>query len=116
MTGCQGISYEPKIGVSGAINTKSPQEKYLATCIEYEEELAKDIDNLVMLKREAMHLIDQINDANCIDVLYKRYFEYKKWEEIAVEMDYDYRTVLRIHGKALVEFNKIINPKEEQNE
>ena len=108
MRGSVAISYEPKIGVSGSVNTKSPQEKYLSICIEYEEELAQDIDNLMLLKREAMRLIDQIDDADCIDLLYKRYFQFMKWEEIAVEMKYAYRSIIRLHGKALHKMDKII--------
>lgn len=108
MLGSVAISYEPKIGVSGAVNTKSPQEKYLCICIEYEEELAQDVDNLMLLKREAMRLIDQIDDADCIDLLYKRYFQFMKWEQIAVEKNYSYQGILKLHGRALQKFDRIL--------
>lgn len=107
-SGLKGISYEKKEGVNNTPNDKSPQETYIYKLLEYQDELKKDIDELVEYRQEAMHLIDQINDANCIDVLYKRYFEYKKWEEIALEMNYAYRSIIRLHGEALHKMDKII--------
>lgn len=106
MSGCKAISYEPKEGV-GSASTKSPQEKFINRYLEYEKEIQKDIDNLVAHKKEAMFYIDQIKDANCVDILYKRYFQRMKWEEIAVSKNYSYRGILKLHGKALQEFGKV---------
>ena len=43
-----------------------------------------------------------------IDLLYQRYFQYKEWEEIAVDIGMTYRNVYRLHGRALLSFeNKL---------
>ena len=84
------------------------QEKLIDKYIEYQNELETSIKELVSYKQEAMNLIDKIDNADCVDVLYKRYLQFKKWEQIAIDMNYAYRTVLRIHGQALKEFEKLL--------
>lgn len=84
------------------------QEKLIDEYVEYQNELETSIKQLVSYKQETMNLIDKIHNADCVDVLYKRYFQFKKWEQIAVEMNYAYRTVLRIHGQALKEFESLL--------
>lgn len=48
--------------------------------------------------------IEQLEDENQKTVLVLRYLRNMTWEEIAEEMLYSYRTVHRIHGKALEKF------------
>ena len=50
--------------------------------------------------------IQSLDSPVYIDILYKRYVEYKTLEEIAVEMSYSYRQVLRLHGLALQDFKR----------
>lgn len=84
------------------------QEKLIDKYIEYQNELETSIKELVSYKQEAMNLIDKIDNADYVDVLYKRYFQFKKWEQIAIDMNYAYRTVLRIHGQAIKEFDRLL--------
>ena len=107
MKGVTGISYEEK--TSGSVNNKSPQEKLVHKYIAYKDELEKDINKLAKCKSQAMNLIDKIEDADCLDVLYKRYFQFKKWEQIAIEKNYSYQGICKIHGKALKSLNKVLN-------
>ena len=106
MKGVTGISYDEKI--SSSSNNKSPQEKMIYKYLAYKEELQENINELTEHKKQAMSLIDKIENAEYIEVLYKRYFQYMKWEQIAVDMDYTYRNILYIHGKALIELNEIL--------
>lgn len=106
MQGVTAISYEPKI--SGAVNNNAPQDRLMPKYIEYQKELEKDINELIVLRKNAICLIDKLENADCIRVLYERYVMYKKWEEIAIGMNYAYRTVLRIHGQALKDFTEIL--------
>lgn len=75
--------------------------------IDLERELNADIDRLIDLKREVMKVIDQIEEPYC-DILYKRYFRYMRWEEIALEMHYTYQWVCVLHGKALLMVKELI--------
>ena len=72
----------------------------IAKIVDLQNEINSEIDALVDRKREIMQLLDEIDPkSSCL--LYKRYFEFKTWEQIAVEMGYSYRQVTRLHGKAL---------------
>lgn len=106
MEGCSAISYEPKIGTSGTPSIKSPQEKYYPILDRYEKEIAVDIDRLIDVKREVMAVIDSLDDPDEINLLYMRYFQYLKWEEIAYKMNFSYMHVHRIHGSALQSVEK----------
>ena len=39
------------------------------------------------------------------EILSRRYLLGQSWEKIAVEMNYGYRHVLKIHGRALAHFS-----------
>ena len=105
MTGCAGITYEEKVQ-SGSPNEKSPQEKWYPLLDKYQKQLSQQVMDLMEYKKEIMETIDKLTDPNHIAVLYKRYFEFKQWEEIAVDMHYSYRGVLKLHGRALQEYEK----------
>lgn len=79
----------------------------VAKIVDLQNEINADIDKLVDLKEEVMKVIDQIDDPFC-DLLYKRYFQFKKWEVIAVEMGYTFRHVTRMHGEALKKVNDVL--------
>lgn len=55
--------------------------------------------------KEITDRIEHLQDENEKDVLLYRYIKGMKWEDIAVKMSIGYRHVLRIHGKALENFN-----------
>ena len=99
----KGLSYGEKI--QGSFQSDQ-RENMIASIVDYEAELHKDIDKLIELKKEISTTIDKIEDADCVNVLYKRYFEYKTWEKISDEMFLTPRRVLQIHGKALIQFYK----------
>lgn len=107
MRGVSGKGFEPSYGAGTKI--KSSQEMYISKYLEYKEELNKDIENLINVKREMLDKVNLLDDADCIDVLYKRYFQFKKWEEIAVEKSYTYQGICKIHGRALTKLDKILN-------
>lgn len=66
----------------------------------------KEWDQLLDLRKEARERIMQLEDGRFRAVLTERYLNNKRWEQIAVDMNYTYRNVLYLHGKALQEFGK----------
>ena len=74
-----------------------------------EEEVDQQIDQFVYLKNQIINQIQELKDVNYVQVLFKRYVEYKALEVIAVEMGYTYQYVRILHGHALQDFEKIIN-------
>lgn len=80
----------------------------VAKIVDLQDEINRKIDKYVDLKRKISALLEQIQDPDQVKVLHKRYFEYKPWEQIACEMNYSYRNVCYIHGKALQAFAAVM--------
>ncbi|WP_407399601.1 DUF1492 domain-containing protein [Treponema sp.] len=76
--------------------------------VDLNNEINAEIDALVDKRDLILALLDQVEDPDQRNVLYKRYFEYKTWEQIAVEMNYTCRWIYKIHGNALQSINKIL--------
>lgn len=47
-----------------------------------------------------------MDDENVYNILFARYIEKKTFEVIATEMNYSFRNITRLHGRALKEFEK----------
>ena len=70
----------------------------LISQLEHEQAMA------VRQYKEIHDRIYQMQDGAEKEVLIRRYLMGRTWEQIAVEMDYNYRGVLRLHGRALKNF------------
>lgn len=68
------------------------------------EEIKSDIKALLILKNKIINEIQSMDNPVYINILYKRYVQYKSLEEIAVEMSYVYVHTRRLHGLALQAF------------
>lgn len=73
---------------------------------ELTDQLNDKIHQAVKMQQEIKELIGTIDDATLRQLMIYRYIHGKKWEEIAVLMDYDYRWILRLHGKALYKLDE----------
>ena len=73
---------------------------------EMEEKLDKLIDEFVDKKNLIISQIDKIENETYYEILFARYIEKKTFEKIADEMTYSWRQVIRLHGRALQEFEK----------
>ena len=71
--------------------------------IDLQEEINRDINKLVELKREIMGVIKAVPNVEYQTVLEKRYLCFITWEQIAVDMNYSMQYTFRIHEKALKE-------------
>lgn len=69
--------------------------------IDLQEEINRQVDELVDTKREIMHVIRSVEDTDCRLLLEMRYLCYRSWEQIAVDMGYCIDNVFRVHRKAL---------------
>lgn len=72
------------------------------------DELLRDLDEqaqrCIDIRREIAGKIEAMQDETEKLVLRLRYIHGKKWEEIAVEMGYEFRHITRIHGRGLEHF------------
>ena len=73
---------------------------------EMEEKLDKLIDEYVDKKNLIISQIDKIDNEAYYEILFARYIEKKTFEKIADEMTYSFRQIIRLHGRALQEFEK----------
>lgn len=73
---------------------------------EMEEKLDKLIDEFVDKRNLIISQIDKIENETYYEILFARYIEKKTFEKIADEMTYSWRQVIRLHGRALQEFEK----------
>lgn len=72
--------------------------------LEKQEEITKEIDNCIDVRLKIADEILNLDDVMHIKILHKRYVLCKKWEEIAREVSFDERQLMRHHNKALEEF------------
>ena len=73
----------------------------ISKIVDLETEINTEIDKLVEKRKEIESVIRAVEDSTLRTLLEYRYINGKKWEEIALMMGYDYRWVLRLHGRAL---------------
>lgn len=95
--------------VSGGRSTNSPMEDATVKLIDLCYEINEDIDKLVGLKAEILETISKVDDPVSQLLLQMRYIEGKTWEDVASALNYNNRTVFKIHGRALKEIEKIQN-------
>ena len=89
----------------------SPVENTVIKLMDHNDEVNHQIDELVNLKIQIAGEINQLEKETHKMVLKERYLHCKKFEEIAVEQNYDYRHITRLHGEALKEFEKMFPSK-----
>ena len=68
---------------------------------EIEEEINRDIDELVVIREQVQKAIHSVKDQTLETLLEYRYIDGLIWEELAEKMHYSYQWVCRLHGKAL---------------
>lgn len=79
----------------------------VAKLIDLEKETDKLIDDYIDKRKRIIEQIDSMEDTNMYHVLSEKYVNRKDLSVISVEMGYSFKQVCRIHGNALVEFERI---------
>ena len=79
----------------------------IATIESYADQINVKWNKIIALREEAKARIEQIQDGRYRDVLVRRYLLGMPFEQIAIEMGFDYRWTRRLHGRALREFQKL---------
>ena len=85
-------------------NAHSDLSGYVARLDALISQLEQEQAMAVRQYKEIHDRIHQMQDGAAKEVLIRRYLMGKAWEQIAVEMNYNYRSVLKIHGRALRSF------------
>lgn len=91
--------------VSGSFNVHN-REDIIVKMLDLQGEIGDKVDQLLSLQQDIFNLIYSLEDGDYRTLLMLRYINLKSFEEIAVEMNYSYRHVIRMHGWALQELGK----------
>jgi DNA-directed RNA polymerase specialized sigma subunit len=73
----------------------------VARILDAESRVSDELEMLEATEREVIKTINGVQDGTLNTLLYERYINGKTWEQIAVQMNYTYRRVTQLHGKAL---------------
>lgn len=102
-------------GLSGVVNEERVQKSpdfdkmtgKVAKVLKIESKIDELIDEYVDKKNLIISQIDSMENETYYEILFARYIEKKTFEKIADEMSYSWRQIIRLHGRALQEFEKI---------
>lgn len=100
----QAVSYEPHYGSNKPVD--APFIRCLEKKAEAEEKIRRDTERLVQRKSDVIDTLQKIDDVDCRSVLEMRYLSHCTWEEISETLHYSVRWIYKLHGHALVEFEK----------
>lgn len=88
----------------------APFVRLIGKIIDLEAEINFEINIFIDKKHEIINQIQGLKNVDYINLLYKRYVEYKNLECICVEMNFSYGYIKHLHGYALKSFeDKILN-------
>ncbi len=92
----------------GGCGTQDKMAGTMARIVDLQRQINADIDGLVDRKNEALKMLDSMKNPVHMTILHRRYFLHQPFERIATDMNYTYRWVTRLHGRALQDFAKVM--------
>ena len=78
------------------------RQQLIAEMVDAEREQSKMKQQCRNKKQEIEYIIGMVEDYQEALVLEMRYLYYENWQTIALKLNYDVRSIYRIHGKALL--------------
>lgn len=102
----RAIDYS-KDRVSSSCSGDAPFVNPVLKIVQLEQEINAEIDKYADMKHTIINQIHRLKNKQYVEILFKRYVEFKCLEEIAVEMGMSYDRVKHLHGYALQGFSKI---------
>lgn len=90
--------------VQSSFSGNAPFMKLIEEIIDLEAKINTEINTFVEEKHKIINRIQGLKNSDYIALLFKRYVEFKKFETIAIEMNFTYQYILNMHGYALKEF------------
>lgn len=93
-------------GSSDGSHSSTPYDRIgeiTARIVDLEREINEDIDRSIDVQRGILTAISTVPDERLRHLLELRYINCLTLEEIARRMDYSYKQICRLHGKALLQ-------------
>lgn len=92
----------------GGGGTQDKMAGTMARIVDLQRQINADIDDLIDRKDAALKMLDSMKNPVHMTILHRRYFLHQPFERIATDMNYTYRWVTRLHGRALQDFAKVM--------
>lgn len=93
------------------VQSGSGAQSRMADCVDkivdLQDELLRDVEKLIEQKRKIMKVADNL-EGTYADIVYKRYFQEMRWEDIAESMGTSRQWVIKLHGNALKKVDKLL--------
>lgn len=105
-SGLTSQSYELKPDKVQSSGAKNPLESTMIKILNLERQITARIDELATMRNDTFSMIKNVPDLDQQNILIGRYIQLKEWDDIAVELNFSPKWVLKLHGKALLEFYK----------
>ena len=96
-------------GCSKINGKKDPLGNAVAKIVDTENSIYREIEKYIALRKKIVTQINGLDNMLHYQILYAKYVEYKTFERIAEEINYSWRQTIRLHGMALIEFEKMYN-------
>jgi len=104
LTSLSSIDYSKDRVSGGMVSSDASYANKIMRILEIDEEINNHAAEYNDLRNKIVGQIHNLQNANHIKLLYKRYVEDKPLKKIAKEMNYTYDYVRAMHSKALEEF------------
>ena len=101
----QGVSYD-----KDRVQSSANGDVILNKIIRLEaltDEMGETMVQCAKKRAEITAQITMMSNRSYMQLLFKRYVEFKKFEQIAIEMNYSYEYIREMHGQALNDFESI---------
>ena len=105
-SGLTSQSYELKPDKVQSSGAKNPLEITMIKILDLERQITARIDELATMRNDTFSMIKNVPDLDQQNILIGRYIQLKEWDDIAAELSFSPKWVLKLHGKALLEFYK----------
>lgn len=92
----------------GAGGTQDKMAGTMARIVDMQRQINADIDELIDRKDAVLKMLDSMKNPVHMTILHRRYFLHQPFERIATDMNYSWRWVCKLHGRALQEFGKVM--------
>ena len=95
------------VSVSGTKNNDKMGDA-VVRIVDLRNDINCEIDKLIDLKKEVCAVLDKVSNEDQYTVLYRRYVLFHTLVQIAADMNYSYRGICKLHGRALQAVERIL--------
>ena len=102
VTSVRGVSYD----IDRVQSSNHSEMEGIERLVDMEKKLQREILKYLELSTRIIEQINGLEDMTCSEVLYLRYVDCLRWEEISCRMGIGIRGIYKAHGRALKIFHE----------